>query len=210
MRDDVVAYVTAHADLGERMLEIGPGPGAATAWLRQEVTRLVAVEVDEMAAAALASRYAGTNVEVVVGDAAHLGFPDASFDSVGCFTMLHHVPTLELQNAILAEVRRVLRPGGALVASDSPPSTGLHAFHVDDTCNPVDAGSLIARLQTLGYVRITVTLDEQLKFVAHKPGPPPLGPARGGEPRTASTASTASTAGTASAEITQITERRAS
>ena len=169
IRDDVLGYVTAHADLGQSMLEIGPGPGAATKWLCQQVTRLVAVERDEDAAAVLASRYAGTNVEVVAGDATRLDYPDDHFDSVGCFTMLHHVPTARLQNALLAEARRVLRPGGVLVASDSLPSTELHDFHVGDTYNPMDPGTLIARLQMLGFERITVSVDWMLKFIAHKP-----------------------------------------
>lgn len=170
IRDDVVAYLVAHADLGETMLEIGPGPGAATEWLRHEVERLVAVEADEESAARLASRYAGTNVEVVVGDATRLDCSDARFDSVGCFTMLHHVPTVQLQNALLREARRVLRPGGVLVASDSLPSDALHGFHAGDTYNPIDPGSLIARLQSLGFERITVVVDEFLKFIAHRPG----------------------------------------
>jgi len=171
MRDEVVTYITAHADLGESMLEIGPGPGASTEWLRHEVKRLVAVELDGLSAAGLAERFAGTNVEVVVGDATGLAYPDGSFDSVGCFTMLHHVPTTQLQNAILAEALRVLRPDGVLVASDSLPSDGLHGFHVDDTCNPIDPGSLIARLQAIGFDRITVVVEDILKFIAHKPNP---------------------------------------
>lgn len=169
MRDEVVTYMAAHADLGDSMLEIGPGPGASTEWLRHEVNQLVAVELEESAAAELAQRYGGTNVEVLLGDATRLDYPDGAFDSVGCFTMLHHVPTSQLQNAVLAEALRVLRPGGALVASDSLPSDGLHSFHVDDTCNPVDPGSLITRLQTIGFERITVVVDDILKFIAHKP-----------------------------------------
>lgn len=83
--------------------------------------------------------------------------------------MLHHVPTARLQNAILAEVLRVLRPGGVLVASDSLPSDGLHRFHEGDTCNPIDPGSLIARLQAIGFDRVTVVVEDILKFIAHKP-----------------------------------------
>jgi len=171
IRDEVVTYMTAHADLGESMLEIGPGPGASTEWLRHEVNRLVALELDASSAAGLAQRYEGTNVEVVVGDATGLAYPDESFDSVGCFTMLHHVPTARLQNTVLAEALRVLRRGGVLVASDSLPSDGLHGFHVDDTYNPIDPGSLIARLQAIGFDRITVVVEDILKFIAHKPIP---------------------------------------
>jgi SAM-dependent methyltransferase len=163
--------MTAHADFGESMLEIGPGPGAATEWLRHKVRRLVALEVDEEAAALLGTRYAGTNVEVVVGDATRLDYPDGHFDSVGSFTMLHHVPTARLQNTLLGEALRVLRPGGVLVASDSLPGNELHHFHVDDAYNPMDPGSLIARLQTIGFERITVSIDYVLKFIAHKAEP---------------------------------------
>jgi SAM-dependent methyltransferase len=190
MRDDVVTYMTTHADLGTSMLEIGPGPGAATEWLRHEVVRLVALERDETAAAALSSRYGGTNVDVVTGDATRIEFPAGSFDSVGCFTMLHHVPTSRLQNAILGEVLRVLRPGGVLLASDSLPSDGLHAFHADDTCNAIDPGSLIARLQTVGFDRITVVVDDILKFIAHKPTAD-ADPQHCHEPRAAERGSTA-------------------
>jgi ubiquinone/menaquinone biosynthesis C-methylase UbiE len=169
MRDSVVAYMTSHANLGDSMLELGPGPGAATEWLRNQVKRLVALERDEDAAASLASRYAGTNVEVLAGDATRIDFPDGHFDSVGCFTMLHHVPTARSQNAILSESLRVLRSGGVLVGSDSLPSNGLHDFHAGDTYNPIDPGSFVARLQAIGYVRITVVVDAVLKFIAHKP-----------------------------------------
>jgi SAM-dependent methyltransferase len=169
IRDEVIAYMTAQVDLGKAMLEIGPGPGAATEWLRHEVKELVALELDETTAAALASRFAGTNVEVVVEDATRLPYREGRFDSVGCFTMLHHVPTVRRQNAILAEALRVLRPGGVLVASDSLPSNGLHEFHAGDTYNPIDPGSLIAKLQAIGFDRITVVVDDILKFIAHKP-----------------------------------------
>lgn len=169
LRDDVLTFMTAQADLGEEMLEIGPGAGAATGWLRHEVKRLVAFELDEEAAARLAERFEGTNVEVVVGDATSTGFPEESFDSVGCFTMLHHVPTAALQDAVLREALRVLRPGGVLVASDSLASDGLHHFHVCDTYNPIEAGSLVARLQALGFVRLVVVVDGIVKFIAHKP-----------------------------------------
>ena len=172
LRSDILTVLTRDVDLGKEMLEIGPGPGAATEWLRHKVARLTAVEVDEAAAAELTARYDGTNVEIVTGSAAELSYPGETFDSAGCFTMLHHVPTVALQNKILAEAFRVLRPGGVLIGSDSLASTDLHDFHEGDTYNPVEPSSLLPRLQTIGFGKITIMVDGSLKFVAHKPGYP--------------------------------------
>jgi SAM-dependent methyltransferase len=169
IQDEVLPVVTAQVDLGQEMLEIGPGPGAATAWLCQRVARLVALEQDEAAATALAGKFPG--VEVTVGDATAMSYPDCSFDSVGSFTMLHHVPTTALQNQILAEALRVLRPGGVLVGSDSLPSDGLHGFHEGDTCHPVEPSAMLVRLQTLGFAAVMVAVDEVLMFTARKAAP---------------------------------------
>jgi SAM-dependent methyltransferase len=169
IQDEVLPAVTARADLGRDMLEVGPGPGAATGWLCRRVARLAALERDDTAAAALAGRFPG--VEVTVGDATAMSYPDCSFDSVGSFTMLHHVPTTALQNQILAGALRVLRPGGVLVGSDSLPSDGLHAFHEGDTCHPVEPSGLLVRLQTLGFGAVMVAVDGVLMFTARKPGP---------------------------------------
>ena len=169
IQNDMLPSLVQHADLGEDLLEIGPGPGAATEWLRHRVKRLTVLEIDEAAAGKLAERYAGSNVEVVIGDATKLSYPDGSFDSVGCFTMLHHVPTAALQNKILAEALRVLRPGGALIASDSLAIDGLHHFHEGDTYYPIDPGTVVSRLQTIGFGALTVMIDDRLKFIARKP-----------------------------------------
>ncbi len=170
IQKEILPQVISGVDLGDDMLEIGPGPGAATEWLRHKVGRLTAVEVDDEAAVLLKDRYAGTNVEILTGSGAELGFPDESFDSVGTFTMLHHVPTAALQNKLLAEALRVLRPGGVLVGSDSLGSNDLHHFHADDTYNPVEPASLLTRLQTLGFAEVTVIVDWSVKFIARKAG----------------------------------------
>jgi len=86
--------------------------------------------------------------------------------------MLHHVPSVALQNLLFSEVLRVLRPGGVFIGSDSLPSDGLHQFHEADTYNPVEPGSLIVRLQTIGSERFTVSVDDTLKFIAYKPDEP--------------------------------------
>jgi SAM-dependent methyltransferase len=83
--------------------------------------------------------------------------------------MLHHVPTVALQNAILAEALRVLRPGGVFLGSDSLASDGVHHFHEGDTYNPVEPAAFLTRLPTLGFGKITMTVDDTLTFVARKP-----------------------------------------
>lgn len=169
LREDVLPRVTAGVALGEMLLELGPGPGAATDWLRTRVRRVVAVEQDKPAADALAQRFADTNVEVVHGDATALDFDDASFDSAAAFTMLHHVPTRVLQTRLLAEVLRVLRPGGALIGYDSLHSDELHHFHEGDTYNPIDPPALLTILLALGFGDVTITVDWGLQFIAHAP-----------------------------------------
>jgi len=133
------------------MLEVGPGPGATTDWLRRQVSQLTVVEVDAGAAAALATRFGGTNVDVVTADATALEFADATFDAAGCFTMLHHVPAA-LQDRLLAEVARVLRPGAPFVGGDSRPSLMWNVFHVFDDRNPVDPATFADRLTRAGFV----------------------------------------------------------
>jgi SAM-dependent methyltransferase len=169
IQEDILPAVSHGVDLGDELLEIGPGPGAATEWLRHRVRRLVAIELDPAAAAALAARFPDSNVEAVAGDATALPYPDGSFDSVGTFTMLHHVPTRAAQDKVLAEILRVLRPGGTLIGSDSLASDGLHHFHEGDTYNPVDPAGLLPRLQALGYGEVTITVGQGLLFRASKP-----------------------------------------
>jgi SAM-dependent methyltransferase len=146
--DELLPSLTGHVDLGAQFLELGPGPGAATEWLRHRVERLTAVEV--------------------VADAGSLSFPDCSFDSVGSFTMLHHVPTPEVQNKLLAGAFRVLRPGGIFIGSDSLASDDLRDFHDGDTYNPIAPPCLLARLLALGFT-CSVVVDYDLRFVARKP-----------------------------------------
>jgi ubiquinone/menaquinone biosynthesis C-methylase UbiE len=168
LHTQVLPKLTDHNDLGDHLVEVGPGPGASTDWLRHRVERLTAVEIDPSAAQALRQRFAGGNVEVVDADATHLPFPDGTFSSAGCFTMLHHVPTDRLQNQLLAELLRVLRPGGVLIGSDGLPSSALHEFHVDDVYNPVEPAGLLTRLRTLGFDEVTVSAGERLLFWARK------------------------------------------
>jgi ubiquinone/menaquinone biosynthesis C-methylase UbiE len=166
LRTYVLAPLLDGVDLGANMIEVGPGPGASTEWLRHRVGRLVAVDADTQAVAALAERYAGTNVEAIATDATDLPFPDGTFDAAATFTMLHHVPTVVGQQRLLEELVRVLRPGGLLVGADSLASDELREFHCGDTYNPVEPGRLLRWLHRLGCRPITISVDWHLSFVA--------------------------------------------
>ena len=143
-------------DLGDDVLEIGPGPGFTTDVLRQRTAHLTAVEIDPDLAAALDARLDGTNVAVLCADASDLDLPDARFTGATSFNMLHHVPTVELQDRIFSELGRVLRPGGLLVAADSAPRDALDAFHEGDTYNPIPPEHLEPRLRSAGFTDITL------------------------------------------------------
>ena len=156
IEEQILPPVLRDHDLGDDVIEIGPGPGFTTDVLRRRVAHVTAVEIDEVLAERLATRLAGTNVSVVRGDASRSGLESDRFTGAGSFNMLHHVPTRQVQDAILAELGRVLRPGGILVAADAVYSPDLLAFHEHDTYNPIDPDGLAARLDTAGFERVTI------------------------------------------------------
>jgi SAM-dependent methyltransferase len=160
VRDQIIPWAVGAVDLGDDVLEIGPGYGATTDVFAQLLPRLTSVEIDEDLAGRLQARYAGTHVEVVVGDATALSFPDGRFSGAVCFSMLHHVPSAELQDRLFAEAARVLRPGAPIVAVDSVESEGLRAFHEGDTYQPIDPATLPARLEGAGFGGADVRLNE--------------------------------------------------
>jgi ubiquinone/menaquinone biosynthesis C-methylase UbiE len=144
------------ADLGDDVLEVGPGPGLTTDLLSATLPALTSLELDPALAGELAQRVDAARVTVIEGDATAMPFEDGRFSGAACFTMLHHVSTASAQDQVLAEVCRVLRPGGLLVACDSMASDDLEAFHEDDVYNPIDPGTLAGRLTSAGLTAVTV------------------------------------------------------
>lgn len=156
LHDVVLPAAVTGVELGDALLEIGPGPGLATDWLRTRAPQLTAIEIDHRLAEALRQRLAGANVTVVEGDATAMPFPDASFSAAICLTMLHHVPA-RLQDRLLAETRRVLRPGAVLVGRDSTPSFTWNLYHLFDDRFPVNPDTFAPRLERAGFAEVSVT-----------------------------------------------------
>ncbi len=106
---------------GERVLEVGPGTGYYTLDVAESVGATGTVEIFDIQQEMLdhtlraAAERGIANVAATQGDASALPYDDESFDAAFLVTVLGEIPD---QDAALAELRRVLRPGGRLVVGE--------------------------------------------------------------------------------------------
>lgn len=164
-----VPWVLAGAELGPNVLELGPGPGLTTDLLGPKVQHLTAIEVDPESAQSLRSRLRGRNVQVITGDATAMPFVDSQFSGGVAFTMLHHVPSRDLQDKLLREVWRVIEPGGLFVGCDSVQSLFMRVIHLGDTLVPVDPTAFGARLEAAGFQVLKIEKNSQaFRFQARR------------------------------------------
>lgn len=157
--------------LGDEVLEFGPGFGATTRVLARRCAKLRVLELDEGYCRRLRAQL-GDKVAVTHGDATRMPFEDQRFSAVLCFTMLHHIPSRELQDRALTEAVRVLRPGGRFAGSDSIGGGALfRAIHIGDTLHLVDAGTFAKRITDAGFVWPHIdTSKRAFRWQAVKPG----------------------------------------
>lgn len=108
----------------DELLDVACGPGSIALDLAPHVARVTGLDLTpamlDQARAAQARRGV-TNAEWLVGDAAALPFPDASFSLVSSGAAFHH---FEEPGRVLAEMARVCRPGGRIVVIDVTPEAG--------------------------------------------------------------------------------------
>lgn len=169
----ILPWVLDGVQMGPNVLEIGPGPGVTTDLLRTRVTSLTCIEVDKALATSLQQRTAGQNVTVLHEDATAMSLPNGTFDTALSFTMLHHVPSVALQDRLLAEVARVLRPGGVFAGTDSRYTRIFGLLHLFDTMVVVDPKTFGSRLQAAGFVDVHVDVNrDAFRFRARVPAQP--------------------------------------
>lgn len=113
------AYLLPHLRPTDRLLDVGSGPGTITADLARLVREVVALEIDDHAAALTRSeldRQGVTNAEVRVADVHSLDLADGEFDVVHAHQVLQHVAD---PVTALREMARVTRAGGVVGVRDS-------------------------------------------------------------------------------------------
>jgi SAM-dependent methyltransferase len=109
-------------------------------------------------------------VTVRCGDATAMPYEDGRFTSVVSFTMLHHIPTPELQDRFLSEAYRVLRPGGVFAGVDSLPSILMSIFHIRDTLTLVAPDTIAQRLTSAGFADVQADVGrDRFRFSARHP-----------------------------------------
>jgi ubiquinone/menaquinone biosynthesis C-methylase UbiE len=168
---ELLPWALEGVQLGDEVLEFGPGFGATTEVLARQSSKLHVLELDEGYCQRLRSKL-GRRAVVTHGDATRMPFEDERFSGVVCFTMLHHIPSRELQEQALAEAARVLRPGGVFAGSDSIGGGVLfRAIHIGDTLNLVDPGTFGSRLTAAGFADPQIdTAKRSFRWRAVKPG----------------------------------------
>jgi ubiquinone/menaquinone biosynthesis C-methylase UbiE len=107
-----------------RILDVGCGTGDMAGWLMKRGYRVAGVDIAEPMVLRARERWPEGQFEV--GDGERLPFDNASFDAVVCLGVIEY---LDADGRALAEIRRVLKPGGAAVIST--PSCISPLYHLD-------------------------------------------------------------------------------
>jgi ubiquinone/menaquinone biosynthesis C-methylase UbiE len=152
----LLPWILEGTNLGEHVVELGAGPGAATAELGRRARRVTSLEYNHKFAAALHSKVGTRNV--VQGDASALPFEACTFTAAIAVLVLHHLRSIELQDRAFAEIYRVLKPGGLFVAVEIQDGWLERVAHIRSTFVPVSLDSASSRLGAVGFSNISVNL----------------------------------------------------
>jgi len=155
------------------VLEVGGGEGELAARMRDKIGASVTF-LDQSERMVEVARARGLDAHL--GDVQHLPFADASFDTVVAAWMLYHVQDID---RALAEIARVLEPGGALVAVTN---SLRHLAELRELIGPIqpnfehqfhaENGEALLRRHFAGVERIDtevkVTVRDRAKLVAYQ------------------------------------------
>jgi len=154
----LLPWVLSCHPLGDHLLEIGAGSGAATTFLCQRVARVTSLEYDHRSAVKLDAQRKGGPGWAIQGDASRLPFAEQAFSSALAVLVLHHLRSQKAQEQMLTEVFRVLRPGGIFLIFEITDGWLSRAMHHRSTFNPVLPSTAPARFAAAGFSQLAIDL----------------------------------------------------
>ncbi len=116
-------YLVPHVPQGCTALEIGPGGGRWTDYLRHRTSRLVVLDLAERALELCRKRFAdASNIEYLLGSGCDIDLPEQSVDAIWSYDVFVHINPVDTR-AYFREFGRILKPGGCAVIHHPGPPT---------------------------------------------------------------------------------------
>jgi SAM-dependent methyltransferase len=148
----LLPWILSGVPLGDHLLEIGAGYGAATPPLQLRVARVTSLEYElNFILKGKSQNQARTSQTTVCGDATQLPFANQTFTAVLAVLVLRHIKSAQLQDEVFAECLRVLRPGGIFLAFDIPDGLFHRVAHIRSTFTPINPATISKRLVSAGF-----------------------------------------------------------
>lgn len=153
----------------KRVLDIACGMGYGSFELSRHATAVVGLDVAAEAVAAAAERYQAPNLRFLTAPAQHIPLDDHSFDLIVAFEVIEHLSDWE---ALLAEARRLLAPGGQFIVStpnreyyaETRRLAGPNPFHVHEF-EYEEFRTELARF----FPSVTLFLQNHVQAIAFRP-----------------------------------------
>jgi ubiquinone/menaquinone biosynthesis C-methylase UbiE len=147
----ILPWLLSDCSLGDHVLEIGAGFGAATRALSHRAARVTSLEFSARSFKQLKTQVDSPGGAIVQADAAALPFANHSFSAVTAILVLHHLLSTEQQDRAFAESFRVLRPGGVFLAAEIDNNWIHRVGHIGSTFTPLLLPTVKARLTAGGF-----------------------------------------------------------
>jgi ubiquinone/menaquinone biosynthesis C-methylase UbiE len=155
-----------------RVLDVGCGHGIIHPFLTQPGSRMEITGIDVAATVIEEARLMHPGIDYDVYDGSRLPYEDASFDAAFTICVMHHVPPPEWPG-FLAEMRRVVRPGGVVAVFEHNPYNPV-TKRIVDTC-PIDKNAVLLKSGELKELaRQTGLKDVASRFILFTPFDKPI------------------------------------